>query len=247
MNDRARIGRVPIDPLTFDEAIDAIERLVASGEGGMVFTPNVDHVVMAEHHHDFRDAYEAASLSLVDGMPVVWASRLLGRPLPEKVSGSDLVPRLVERAAARAWRVFLLGGAEGSAAIAARSLEAQGVVVVGLASPRVAETASPEAHAALADEIAATKPDVVLVGLGAPKQELFCNAVRERLRPAVLLGVGASIDFLAGAVPRAPAWMSQNGLEWLYRLGREPRRLWRRYLLRDPRFFALIVRQLTRQ
>ncbi|HEY1958248.1 MAG TPA: WecB/TagA/CpsF family glycosyltransferase [Polyangiaceae bacterium] len=247
MNDRVWIGEVPIDPLTFDEALDAIDRLVTAREGGTVFTPNVDHVVMADHDEAFRAAYRDVSLSLVDGMPVLWASRLLGRALPEKVSGSDLVPRLVERAASRGWRVYLLGGAEGSAAIAARALESHGVEVAGFSAPRVPVSASPAAHAELADAIAKTEPDLVLVGLGAPKQELFATAVRDRLRPAVLLGVGASIDFLAGAVPRAPAWVSQNGLEWLYRLGREPRRLWRRYLLRDPQFFALILRQLIRR
>jgi N-acetylglucosaminyldiphosphoundecaprenol N-acetyl-beta-D-mannosaminyltransferase len=247
VNDRVWIGEVPIDPLTFDEALDAIDRLVTAREGGTVFTPNVDHVVMADHDEAFRAAYRDVSLSLVDGMPVLWASRLLGRALPEKVSGSDLVPRLVERAASRGWRVYLLGGAEGSAAIAARALESHGVEVAGFSAPRVPVSASPAAHAELADAIAKTEPDLVLVGLGAPKQELFATAVRDRLRPAVLLGVGASIDFLAGAVPRAPAWVSQNGLEWLYRLGREPRRLWRRYLLRDPQFFALILRQLIRR
>ena len=247
MNDRVWVGEVPIDPLTFDEALDAIERLVASREGGTVFTPNVDHVVMAEHDDAFRAAYRDVSLSLVDGMPVLWASRLLGRALPEKVSGSDLVPRLAERAASRGWRVYLLGGADGSAALAARGLEARGVRVAGFSAPRVRVSASPDDHAEIADAIAKTDPDLVLVGLGAPKQELFATAVRDRLRPAVLLGVGASIDFLAGAVPRAPTWISQSGLEWLYRLGREPRRLWRRYLLRDPQFFAVILRQLTRR
>jgi len=247
LNERVWIGEVPIDPLTFDEALDAIERLVASREGGTVFTPNVDHVVMAEHDETFRAAYRDVSLSLVDGMPVLWASRLLGRALPEKVSGSDLVPRLAERAASREWRVYLLGGADGSAPLAARALEARGVRIAGFSAPRVRVSASPSDHAEIADAIAKTEPDLVLVGLGAPKQELFATAVRERLRPAVLLGVGASIDFLAGAVPRAPAWISESGLEWLYRLGREPRRLWRRYLLRDPQFFAVILRQLTRR
>ena len=247
MSARVRVGSLPIDRVDTQSALDEVERLVDEKRGGTVFTPNVDHVVMAEHHDAFRAAYRDASLSLVDGMPVLWASRILGRPLPEKVSGSDLVPRLVDRAAEKGWRVYLLGGAEGSAAIAARKLESSGVRVVGFSSPRVAESALPETHAALAAEIAATEPDLVLVGLGAPKQELFATAVRDRVRPAVLLGVGASIDFLAGAVPRAPAWVSQSGLEWLYRLGREPRRLWRRYLLRDPQFFALILRQLTRR
>jgi N-acetylglucosaminyldiphosphoundecaprenol N-acetyl-beta-D-mannosaminyltransferase len=242
---RMKIGRVPVDALTFPAALDALERLVVSQKGGTVFTPNVDHVVLAEHRADFRAAYHDASLSLVDGMPVLWASRLLGQPLPEKLSGSDLVPRIIERAAEKKWSVYLLGGAPGSAARAADHLVSRGVRVAGYSSPRVPETSSVAAHAALADEVAKARADIVLVGLGAPKQELFCHAVRDRVRPSVLLGVGASIDFIAGTVPRAPPWVSSVGFEWLYRLGREPRRLWRRYLLRDPQFFALLLRQLT--
>jgi N-acetylglucosaminyldiphosphoundecaprenol N-acetyl-beta-D-mannosaminyltransferase len=244
VNDRVRIGNLPIDRVTFAGALAAIERMIDEKTGGTVFTPNVDHVVMAEHDAAFREAYEHVSLSVVDGMPVVWAARALGDPLPEKISGSDLVPALLERAAARGWRVYLLGGAEGSAERASRALEERDIRVAGFSAPRVALSASFEEHRELADTIARAKPDLVLVGLGAPKQELFASAVAERVKPAVLLGVGATIDFLAGRVPRAPQWMSRAGLEWLYRLGREPRRLWRRYLLRDPEFALVVLRQM---
>lgn len=244
MNGRVRIGKLPIDRVTFDDALVAVERLVDEKKGGTVFTPNVDHIVMAEHDATFRAAYEAASLSLVDGTPVLWASRALGDALPEKISGSDFAPALLEVAAKKKWRIYLLGGAEGSAEKAAKVLEERGVKVVGFSSPRVTVSASADAHAVIADEIIRAAPDVILVALGAPKQELFSYAIAERVRPAVLLGVGATIDFLAGAVPRAPAWVSRSGLEWLYRLGREPRRLWRRYLIRDPEFALVVLRQM---
>lgn len=244
--ERIRIGRLDVDVVTFDGAIDAIAAMVASKRGGTVFTPNVDHVVMAEHDAAFRDAYARVSLSLADGKPVVWASQLLGTPLPAKISGSDLVEPLVARADREGWRVYLLGGGPGVAERAAENLRArhQNLVVVGTSSPRVDMSAPASTRAELVAAIAATRPDVVFVALGAPKQELFIAEVAEALGPAVLLGVGAAVDFLAGTVARAPAWISASGLEWLYRLGREPRRLWRRYLVRDPEFLLVLARDL---
>ena len=245
---RINIGRVPVDSLTFAQAIDAIDALVAAGKGGTVFTPNVDHVVQAEENARFRDAYEAAALSLVDGMPVLWASRLIGNPLPEKVSGSDLVAPLLARAAERGWRVFFLGGLPGSAE-GARDLLVEripGLHVVGVASPRIEVDGASEAHGEIVDVMREARPDLVLVALGAPKQELFSHAIAERMRPAVLVGVGGTLDFIAGKVRRAPPWMSASGLEWLYRLGQEPRRMWRRYLVRDPKFLLIVLRELRR-
>jgi len=176
---------------------------------------------------------------------VVWASRLLGAPLPEKISGSDLVIPLMARAASRGWRVFLLGGAHGVADAAAERLGRDlGVNVVGTAAPLVRVgpgEADPEGEAAVG-AIRAARADVVLVALGAPKQELWMHRHRDVLAPAVLLGVGASLDFVAGRVRRAPRWISQSGLEWAWRLAREPRRLWRRYLIDDPRFLLIFLR-----
>jgi N-acetylglucosaminyldiphosphoundecaprenol N-acetyl-beta-D-mannosaminyltransferase len=245
---RMNIGRVPVDSVTFAEAIDAIDALVARGQGGTVFTPNVDHVVQAEENSRFRDAYDAAALSLVDGMPVLWASRLMGNPLPEKVSGSDLVVPLLERAAKRGWRVFFLGGLPG-AAEGARDLllgRIPGLHVVGVASPRIDVESAAETHSAIVEVLREARPDLVLVALGAPKQELFSHAIAERMRPAVLVGIGGTLDFIAGKVRRAPLWMSANGLEWLYRFAQEPRRMWRRYLVRDPKFLLIVLRELRR-
>jgi N-acetylglucosaminyldiphosphoundecaprenol N-acetyl-beta-D-mannosaminyltransferase len=240
--ERVRIGTVPVDRVTFSQAIDAIDELVARGSGGAVFTPNVDHVVLAEKHAAFRVSYQTANLCLADGMPVVWASRWLKRPVPEKVSGSDLIGPLMERAAAKQWRIYLLGGAPGIAEKAAAIFQGRGVQVVGVDAAAIHDPTSASERQPIVEQIRRAAPHVVLVALGAPKQELFINAARLEIGGAVMLGIGASLDFIAGNVRRAPRWMSQHGLEWCYRLLQEPRRLWRRYLLRDPKFFRIVWR-----
>jgi N-acetylglucosaminyldiphosphoundecaprenol N-acetyl-beta-D-mannosaminyltransferase len=243
---RFRLGQLEIDPVTFEGALERIEALVSAGRGGSVFTPNVDHVVNVESDAQFRQAYAAASLSLVDGTPVLWASRLLGEPLPEKISGSDLVRPLMKRAAERGWRVYLLGAAPGVAQEAADVLERElGLKVVGVDSPRIAARpgAPDESGEALA-RLRAARPDLVLVAFGSPKQELWIHQHAAELAPAVAVAVGASLDFVAGKVKRAPVWMSRAGLEWLYRFGQEPRRLWRRYLVNDPKFALVLLRSL---
>ncbi len=246
---RSKVGSLPVDSVTLDEALGVIERLISAGEGGAVFTPNVDHVVLAEDDSRMRQAYSRVSLSLVDGMPLVWASHLLNEPLPEKVSGSDFVPRLLERAAERSWRVYFLGGASGIAERARDNLRERlpQLQVVGIEAPRIDLADPSAAWQPLVDRIRGLRPDLVLVALGAPKQEIWIDSVRDRLRPAVLLGIGATLDFVAGALPRAPGWMSKWGLEWLFRLRHEPRRLWRRYLLRDPRFALILGRDLRQR
>jgi N-acetylglucosaminyldiphosphoundecaprenol N-acetyl-beta-D-mannosaminyltransferase len=240
---RVRLGQIWIDALRFDEALTAIETLVSAGAGGAVFTPNVDHVVTAEDDVAFRQAYSDASLSLADGQPLVWSSRLLGTPLPAKISGSDLTWPLMERASRAGWRVFLLGAGPGVAErVAARLAGELGVTIAGFDAPFIRLDAPSAETDAIVDRVRAARPDLVLVALGAPKQERWIHQVRNRLRPAVLVGVGASLDFIAGAIPRAPRWMSRLSLEWLYRLVREPRRLAYRYLWKDPRFLAILAR-----
>lgn len=244
---RVRIGQVPLDPVTLTEAVDRIVELARSGRGGTVFTPNVDHIVVADENPAFQDAYANVSLSLVDGTPVFWAARLLRFGIPEKVSGSDLFEPLVERAAREGLPVFLLGGLPGVAEMARDNLVARhpGLRVVGLCAPRIDAAGHAEGEAALVETIRATEPAIVFVACGAPKSELFSDRQRAALRPAVLVCVGAAIDFAAGTAQRAPRWVSRVGLEWAYRLAREPRRLARRYLLRDPKFLWIFARQLT--
>jgi N-acetylglucosaminyldiphosphoundecaprenol N-acetyl-beta-D-mannosaminyltransferase len=245
--ERIQIGQLPIDAVDLPGALAAIEILIGAQAGGTVFTPNVDHIVMGERDERFRQAYRRVGLSLVDGTPVLWAARLLlGRPLPAKVSGSDLVVPLMERAAARRWRVFLLGGAPGSAETAAARLKERfpELHIVGTEAPRIDLGSPLGERLAVAARVGETKPDLVLVAFGAPKQEIFCDEALDVFKPAVLVCVGAGLDFVAGVARRAPAWMSRSGLEWLYRLAQEPRRLAGRYLLRDPKFALILLRQL---
>jgi len=241
---RIRVGTLRLDPLSRAEAIEAIVRLVREGRGGTVFTPNVDHIVQAQHDAAFREAYGRATLSLVDGTPVLWAARWLGTPLPEKLSGSDLFDPLIERAAREGFRVVLLGGGPGVAEKAAENLRQRlpTLQIVDTLAPRLGLTPSDEERACV-ERLAKAKADLIFVCLGAPKQELFSDRNRQLLAPAVLIGFGAAVDFAAGTIPRAPAWMSRAGLEWAFRLGREPRRLAARYLLRDPEFFKIVALQ----
>jgi N-acetylglucosaminyldiphosphoundecaprenol N-acetyl-beta-D-mannosaminyltransferase len=241
---RVPVGALGIDVLKRSEALDAIVRLVREGRGGTVFTPNVDHVVQAEHDPAFRAAYGRADLSLVDGTPVLWAARLLGTPLPEKLSGSDLFEPLVERAAEEGLRVALLGGGPGIGQLAAANLRERlpKLQVVETLAPRIGLSPTDEERECVA-RLAHARADLVFVCLGAPKQELFSDRNREALAPAVLVGFGAAVDFAAGTMPRAPAWMSRFGLEWAFRLAREPRRLAARYLLRDPEFVKIVALQ----
>lgn len=245
MVDRVHIGNIAVDRITFDEALAGCQQLVEQRRGGCVFTPNVDHVVVAEDDPSFREAYAVADLVLADGMPIVWASRFLGRPLPGKISGSDLVMPLMRRAAQRGWRIYLLGGAPGVAERARYVMEADisGLSIVGTSSPDV-DTTSRRGYEKIISDIRAAEPDLVLVALGAPKQEVFIQQIYRDLSSVVFVGVGGSLDFIAGVQKRAPKWMSEHGLEWLFRLLHDPRRLWKRYLVRDPRFIVVLCRTL---
>jgi N-acetylglucosaminyldiphosphoundecaprenol N-acetyl-beta-D-mannosaminyltransferase len=241
---RVSVGHVPMDVVGFRDALGRIAALVEGGHGGTVFTPNVDHVVLADADAEFRDGYRNANLSLVDGTPLLWAARLLGHPLPEKISGSDLLVPLAELAARRGWGVYLLGGGPGIAERVAAELERRlGLRVAGLDAPRI--DLGPGGAAATAEaleRLRQARPHLVLLALGSPKQEIWMHRHRAALSPAVAVGVGASFDFLVGVQSRAPRWMSRAGLEWLYRLSRDPRRLWRRYLVNDPRFVGIFWR-----
>lgn len=241
---RVRFGDLWVDAVTLAQTLAAIEQLVDQGAGGAVFTPNVDHVVIASRRPDFVEAYSRADLSLPDGQPLVWCSRALGLPLPEKVSGSDLTLPLLQLAGRRKWRVHLFGGAADVTAQAAEKMQRElSVEVVGIDCPMVPTHPSPIDDESAA-RLQATRPDLVLVCLGAPKSELWIDRVRGRVPPAVYVSVGASLEFYVGRVKRAPAWMQRAGLEWTYRLYREPTRLARRYLIQDPKFLVLLLRTL---
>lgn len=218
-------------------AVDTVLSWCRNGEETAcryVVTPNVDHAVMFQTRDDLRQAYANAALVLADGAPVVWASRLLRRGLPERVAGSDLVPALFEQTAAsqQPLRVFLLGAAPGVGQRAAAKISQRWshVEVVGVYSPPLDFENDPMENARILNMIAEAQPQLLLIGLGAPKQELWVQSHAGALRVRVALCVGATIDFLAGEKARSPRWMRRLGLEWLHRLSTEPTRLAKRYL-----------------
>jgi N-acetylglucosaminyldiphosphoundecaprenol N-acetyl-beta-D-mannosaminyltransferase len=200
-----------------------------------VVTPNVDHVVKLSENASFKAAYDQASLVVADGKPVVLASKLLGKPLPGTVPGSDLVPALFSHAQTRhnnELRVYLLGAGPGVAERASEKIHAQwpNVRVVGLYSPPMGFEKSPEECQKICAQINQTQADLLVIGLGAPKQELWVAKYQSELQVKAALCVGATIDFLAGEKPRAPMWMRRCGVEWLHRMASEPKRLVSRYL-----------------
>lgn len=219
-----------------------------------VVTPNVDHSVMYQHHEGLRSAYNGASLVVADGSPLVLASRLLRRPLPERVAGSDLVPAVFSRTeqspttAGQPLKVFYLGAAPGVAERAAKATHQRWphVEVVGTYSPPLGFETDDAENTRIIQQIAESHAELLLVGLGAPKQELWIARHAPRLSVKVALCVGATIDFLAGERSRSPRWMQQLGLEWLHRLSSEPRRLVKRYL-RDAWVFPQLLWREWRQ
>jgi N-acetylglucosaminyldiphosphoundecaprenol N-acetyl-beta-D-mannosaminyltransferase len=237
------IGSIHVDRVSLAEAIELIVGRAQRGEGGYVLTPNVDHVCLAERDAELQEIYRHAFLSLTDGVPLTWFSRALGRPV-EQVAGSDLVAPLIVRAAQLRLRVYFLAGSRQVGALAAGSLRrmAPELNVVGIDDPHYVPAAAPEEIDKALRKIAAARPHLVLVGMGCPKQEYFMSRHASRIAPAVAIGVGASLDFLAGAAPRAPRWLSRVGLEWAYRLAQEPRRLARRYLVRDRAIVGILAR-----
>lgn len=239
-------GSIRADAITCGGALKIVEQLVDRGQGGVVFAVNVDGIVLAQENVLLRSAYARASLSLPDGMPLLWAARLLGAVLPEKVSGSDFVPFILEHAAEVGWKVYFLGGSPGIAALARDRIceRLPRLKVVGVDSPSINLNDSASVRGKIVARIREASPDLVFVALGAPKQEIWIDLVRDELRPAVLFAVGGTLDFLSGKTKRAPAWISGIGLEWLFRLCHEPKRLWRRYLLRDPKFLMITARAM---
>ena len=242
---RLGLGTIYAHVVTAEEAIEELEVLVAEGHGGYVVTPNVDHVVQAEDSEELRAAYDDASLSLVDGQPLIWLSKMLGEPFPEKISGSDFVPLVVDRAAERGWRLFFLGAAEGVGARAAEVLRDRypGIDIV-VHSPSFGFEQDSDETAHVLGMIRNADPQVLVLALGCPKQELLMHRWRDQLGATIAIGSGATLDFIAGNVSRSPTWMSDAGLEWLYRLAREPRRLAHRYLVRDPQIVKIAWRML---
>jgi exopolysaccharide biosynthesis WecB/TagA/CpsF family protein/anti-anti-sigma factor len=221
---------VRFDNVTIPQVVQAIEKMIASREPHYLITANVDFVVQAQNDIELRRIFFDAHLVLCDGTPLLWASEWLGNRLPERVAGADIVPLLIERAAERGYRLFFLGAAPESLARAIENLREMhpGLTIAGCYSPPFRQLLEMD-HEEIRRRVTEAKPDLLFVSLGCPKQEKWVAMNYRSLGVAVTIGVGATIDFLAGHMRRAPVWMQRSGLEWLYRLIQEPRRLYRRY------------------
>jgi N-acetylglucosaminyldiphosphoundecaprenol N-acetyl-beta-D-mannosaminyltransferase len=234
---RLMILGVRADRLAMAEALARIEALLEQhrnerGPARQIITLNPEFVWAARSNASFREAINEAALVLPDGMGIVWASRILGQPFPERVTGADLLPLLAERCARRGHRLFLLGAAPGVAEETGRVLQRRfpGLQIAGMyaGSPAPAEAEH------ILQIIRAARPDLLTVAYGAPQQDLWIRQHLQALGEAGVggaIGVGGAYDFLAGRVPRAPGWMQRAGLEWLFRLLRQPRRAWRMRVL----------------
>lgn len=246
--ERVRIMRTAVDNVSLAETLDRIEAFVAEGTPRLIVTANVDHLMLLENNQAFRAAYARADLVTCDSIPLKWALRFLGRPIKERVAGADLIGPLCARAAQRGLSLFFLGAAPGVAAKAKEVLEKRypGVKIVGTYAPPVMPLDELLRDRESVRRVREARPDVLLVAFGAPKQEIWLDALRHELGVPVGIGVGAAFDFAAGIVKRAPAWVQNAGLEWLWRFFQEPKRLWRRYFLMDARFIYFILKEKIR-
>jgi N-acetylglucosaminyldiphosphoundecaprenol N-acetyl-beta-D-mannosaminyltransferase len=222
---------LPLVPDTFAQALDRIDRLIAERRPSFFITANLNYAMLADGDDRLKKLNEKAAFILADGMPLVWWSRLGPRPLPERVAGSDLIYGMCERAATREHRIYLLGAGPGVAEDAAANLMKRypGLVVSGVECPPFRQLTEIEEGEMIA-RIRSTSPDILFVAFGQPKGELWIAENLNRLGVPVCVQVGASLDFVAGRVRRSPRWMQRTGLEWVYRLAQEPRRLAGRYV-----------------
>lgn len=239
---RVQIAGVWFDSLTLDQSVRAVVDACAEGRGGWVITANLDHLRRAQRESDYGEMLGEADLVVADGMPIIWASRVQGCALPQRVAGSSMILPLSIAAADKGLRVFLLGGNPGVADQAAEVLKDQcpGLVIAGTDCPPMGFEVDEAYMERLKEKIAGSDSNLIYVALGSPKQERLIREIRSISPNAWWLGIGISLSFLTGEVRRAPSWMQRLGLEWLHRLVQEPKRLAKRYLV-DGLPYALVL------
>jgi N-acetylglucosaminyldiphosphoundecaprenol N-acetyl-beta-D-mannosaminyltransferase len=242
-NGRVELAGLGFHRLTEAEAVRHVIMASQCGRGGWVATPNIDICRQVSADGALQEMVAGASLIVPDGMPLLWAARLRGDSLPERVTGASLIFSLTEAAARHGLSVYLLGGAPGVPQRAAEQLSRRypRLAVAGVDDPPVGFDADPDAIAALIDRLRAAASAIVFVGLGFPKQELLITRLLPSFEATWFVSCGAAIPFAANALPRAPLWMQQAGMEWLFRLISEPRRLFKRYLIQDVPFAARLL------
>lgn len=230
-----------IDNLSMEDTLKKIDGFIKSGLPHQHVAVNVDKLVKASRDTELRHVINGCALISADGMPVVWASRLLGKGLRERVAGVDLFEALMRRAADRGWRVFLLGAEEEVVADVKSIYESKfgGLTICGYRNGYW----TPNEEAGVVEQIKAARPDLLFVAISSPKKEQFLGKYQAELRIPFAMGVGGTFDVAAGKVRRAPLWMQKSGLEWFYRFLQEPRRMFKRYFIDDVAFLWLFVRE----
>lgn len=245
---RLRILGVPMTPQRYEDAIGKLLDAAASGPQTRAHFCTVHSLVEAVDNAAVRDAFEAAQMTCMDGMPLVWVARARGAGDAQRVCGPDVMLTLCDRGRDRALRHYFMGGRPGTPERLARELTRRfpGMLTAGTDSPPF-RSMSEDEDTAVIDRINAANPDIVWIGLGSPKQELWAADHASKLNARLILPVGAAFDFHSGRVRRAPDWLRRAGLEWLFRLAREPRRLFRRYFFTNLRFIVLIASEEFRR
>lgn len=241
---RIKFMNTEIDNLTMQETLHAIEQLIQEDKNAYVVTPNVDHIVQLETNKELQAVYKNASLILTDGKPLLWIAKWYGTPIKEKISGSDLFPLLCDMSSKKGYRMFFLGAAEGVAEKAAENLRKRykGLRIVGTYSPPYGFENNLEEINKIKTMIKKANPHILIVGLGCPKQEKFMYQYCEELKVPISFGLGASFDFEAGNIKRAPRWMTNHGLEWLFRITQDPKRMAKRYFVDDRKILGLVIK-----
>lgn len=231
-----------VDNLTMDETLSVVEGFIHTGRPHQHVVVNVDKLVKARHDAELRSIINHCDLINADGMPVVWASRLLGTPLKERVAGIDLFEALMKRASEKGWRVFLLGATQEVVEGVKRVYEAKypGIVVAGYRNGYWKDTED----AAVAEEVRAAGADLLFVAVSSPKKERFLGHWQGHMKVPFAMGVGGTFDVAVGKVSRAPLWMQRAGFEWFWRVLQEPRRMFKRYFIDDAAFFGMLAREL---
>jgi N-acetylglucosaminyldiphosphoundecaprenol N-acetyl-beta-D-mannosaminyltransferase len=245
VNNRVEIMGCYIDNLSMEETLWKIEGFINSRKPHQHVVVNVDKLVKASKDPELRRIINECALINVDGMPVVWASRLLGKSLKERVAGVDLFEALVERSVEKRWRVFFLGARDEVVRSVKDLYEKKfpGLQVAGYRNGYW----TPQEEAEVVQLIAESRPDLLFVAISSPKKEQFLGRYQAEMKVPFAMGVGGTFDVVTGKIERAPVWMQQWGLEWFYRFMQEPRRMFRRYFIDDLAFFRLLFLELLRK
>lgn len=245
MNDKVRILQTGVSRYDLSETMEQMSSAIEEGRKLRIAVTPVNCLLWARKNRELNAIYNSADIVTADGVPVVWASRLLSSPIKGRVTGLDLLPAFSEVSARKNFSFFFLGAAEGVAEKLAGKLKSDypGLRVAGTWSPPYREQFSDGENREMIDRVNRSGADVLWVSLTAPKQDLWIAQHFDKLNVSVAIGVGAAFDVVAGNIPRAPSWMQRNGLEWLYRLLKEPGRLSKRYLVEAPQFIPLIFKQ----